>query len=55
LVIQNKGDTLAKLLANPKLAAKALEDSAFTKTLDSKSLKLLQQAVLRGAPILATD
>lgn len=55
LVVQNKGDTLAKLLANPKLAAKALEDSAFTKTLDSKSLKLLQQAVLRSAPILATD
>lgn len=50
-----KGKTIAQLLANPKDAAKALNDAGFVKRLDSETLKNLRLAIARSAPLLATD
>jgi hypothetical protein len=54
-VIKYKGDSIANLLANPSKAAKALEDVAFVKKLDNKTVGLLRSSVLKTAPILAAD
>lgn len=54
-VVKYKGDSIANLLANPSKAAKALEDITFVKTLDKKTVSLLEKSILRAAPILATD
>jgi hypothetical protein len=55
MVVQHKGRTIAELLSNPKAAAAALEDRAFAKSLDSKTLKALAAAAHRAAPLLAAD
>lgn len=54
-VVKYKGDSIANLLANPSKAAKALEDAAFVKTLDKKTVGLLEKSILRAAPILAAN
>lgn len=54
-MIKYKGDTLADLLANPQKAAKALENSAFTKQLNNQEIGLLRSSILRASPLLATD
>lgn len=53
-MIAYKGKAFAELLANPKLAAKAMADSTFTRSLDPVLLARLQGAA-RVVPILAAD
>lgn len=57
MVVQHKGRTVSELLANPKAAAAALQDSGFVKRVDAKTIKDLRLAVAaaRMAPILAAD
>jgi hypothetical protein len=55
LVSAYKGRVMSELLADPKLAAQALQDSRFVAGLDSPTLKRLTQAAYRAAPVLATD
>lgn len=53
-MIEHKGKAFAELLANPKLAAKAMADSTFTRSLDPVMLSRLQAAA-RFTPVLAAD
>lgn len=57
MVMQHKGRTVSELLANPKAAAAALQDSGFVKSADAKTIKDLRLAVAaaRAMPILAAD
>jgi hypothetical protein len=55
MVTTHKGKTIAELMADPKSAAKALQDATFVHSIDNKTLQKLRFAVSRGAPILATD
>ena len=54
-VMSYKGKTLAELLANPKLAAKALENSAFVEKLSAPQVSRLQSVASRSLPQLATS
>lgn len=57
MVMQHKGRTVSELLANPKAAAAALQDSGFLKSADAKTVRDLRMAVAaaRAMPILAAD
>lgn len=54
-VMSYKGKTLAELLANPKLAAKALENAAFVEKLSVSQVGRLQAVASRSVPQLAAD
>lgn len=54
-VMAYKGKTLAELLANPKLAAKALENASFVEKLSAPQINRLQTAASRSLPQLAAD
>jgi hypothetical protein len=57
-VVQYKGKTIAKLLADPKAAAAALADPAFTSSLDRldrPAVEALRLVAARAAPVLAAD
>lgn len=49
-VIKYKGKTLADLLANPKVAAAALNDARFVNATDPKTIQALYLSVSRSAP-----
>jgi hypothetical protein len=52
MVIENKGKTVADLLANPRAAAAALQDADFVQQIDAKTFRKLS-ATAKLAPILA--
>lgn len=54
-VMAYKGKTLSELLANPKLAAKALENAAFVEKLSAPQINRLQAVASRSVPQLAAD
>ena len=54
-VIAHKGKTLAQLMADPKLAAKALESARFVEQLSPAQVSRLQVAASRSVPQLAAD
>ena len=55
MVKSHKGKTIAELLANPQLAAKALDDASFVQRLDPKSVTRLQMAASGSVPALVAD
>ena len=52
--MQNKGQILADLFSDPQAAAAALQDRAFTKTLDLPALRKLQEVAARSIPLALT-
>lgn len=54
-IMQYKGRTVSELMANPKLAAQALKDATFVRSLDNQTARELRQIAGRTAPILAAD
>jgi hypothetical protein len=55
VVMENKGQTIAQLMSDPKAAAKALENADFVRTLDGPKLKALRAVASRGVPVLASQ
>lgn len=54
-VMAYKGRTLAQLLADPKMAAKALENARFVERLTKPQVSRLQAVAARSVPQLAAD
>lgn len=54
-IMAYKGKTLAQLLSDPKLAAKALENARFVEKLSPQQVSRLQAAASRSVPQLAAD
>ena len=54
-IVQYKGRTVSELMASPKLAAQALKDATFVRSIDNKTAAQLRQIAGRTLPILAAD
>lgn len=55
VVMSYKGKSLAQLLSDPKMAAKALENARFVERLSAPQVSRLQLAASRSVPQLAAD